>query len=53
MSDDPAGKRDFFVSFNKADRLWATWIVHRKRFIADHTAPRDTGASVFGQYNRV
>jgi hypothetical protein len=26
MSDDPAGRRDFFVSFNRADRLWATWI---------------------------
>ena len=28
--DDPpggaAGKRDFFVSFNQADRPWATWI---------------------------
>ena len=26
MSDGPAGKRDFFVSFNQADRAWATWI---------------------------
>jgi hypothetical protein len=26
MSDGPAGRRDFFVSFNQADRLWATWI---------------------------
>lgn len=26
MSDDPTGRRDFFVSFNRADRLWATWI---------------------------
>src|SRR3954447_12711971 len=24
--DDPDHKRDFFVSFNKADRNWATWI---------------------------
>src|SRR3954463_14035045 len=24
--DDPDHKRDFFVSFNKADRDWATWI---------------------------
>jgi hypothetical protein len=26
MSDAPEGKRDFFVSFNQADRAWATWI---------------------------
>jgi hypothetical protein len=26
MSDDPGSKRDFFVSFNQADRFWATWI---------------------------
>ena len=24
--DAPDGKRDFFVSFNQADRAWATWI---------------------------
>src|SRR3954467_450086 len=24
--DNLAIKRDFFVSFNKADRVWATWI---------------------------
>jgi len=26
MSDGTADRRDFFVSFNQADRLWATWI---------------------------
>src|SRR3954468_601677 len=26
LDDPPAGKRDFFVSFNQADRAWATWI---------------------------
>ena len=26
MSDAPNGKRDFFISFNRADRAWATWI---------------------------
>jgi TIR domain len=26
MTDAPDDKRDFFVSFNKADRGWATWI---------------------------
>jgi hypothetical protein len=26
MTDAPDGKRDFFVSFNRADRAWATWI---------------------------
>ena len=26
MTDISEGKRDFFVSFNKADRAWATWI---------------------------
>src|SRR3954449_1293247 len=26
MADSPTSKRDFFVSFNKADRRWATWI---------------------------
>jgi internalin A len=26
MTDLADGKRDFFVSFNKADRSWATWI---------------------------
>ena len=26
MSDPADGKRDFFVSFNQADRAWATWI---------------------------
>src|SRR3954449_5362028 len=25
-SEDMGTKRDFFVSFNKADRGWATWI---------------------------
>src|SRR3954453_3168795 len=26
LTDDPGNRRDFFVSFNKADRAWATWI---------------------------
>src|SRR5512135_458797 len=26
MADSVDGKRDFFVSFNQADRTWATWI---------------------------
>jgi hypothetical protein len=26
MSINPASRRDFFVSYNQADRLWATWI---------------------------
>jgi hypothetical protein len=26
MTDASDGKRDFFVSFNQADRAWATWI---------------------------
>jgi tetratricopeptide (TPR) repeat protein len=26
MADARGGKRDFFVSFNQADRAWATWI---------------------------
>jgi hypothetical protein len=26
MTDGPGPKRDFFVSFNQADRAWATWI---------------------------
>src|SRR3712207_9134663 len=26
MTDVSDGKRDFFVSFNQADRAWATWI---------------------------
>src|SRR3954468_15795847 len=26
LDDPPAGKRDFFISFNQADRAWATWI---------------------------
>ena len=26
MTDDPNHRREFFVSFNKADREWATWI---------------------------
>jgi hypothetical protein len=26
LSDDPVEKRHFFVSFNEADRTWATWI---------------------------
>src|SRR3954470_2913352 len=26
LTDNLAIKRDFFVSFNKADRAWATWI---------------------------
>ena len=26
MTDIPDDKRDFFVSFNQADRAWATWI---------------------------
>ena len=26
MSEGSADKRDFFISFNQADRTWATWI---------------------------
>jgi hypothetical protein len=26
MANGPTSKRDFFISFNKADRAWATWI---------------------------
>jgi hypothetical protein len=26
MTENPDDKRDFFVSFNQADRLWASWI---------------------------
>src|SRR3954453_22384356 len=26
MTNSPDGKRDFFISFNKADRAWATWV---------------------------
>src|SRR5512135_3764556 len=26
MTDASDGKRDFFISFNQADRVWATWI---------------------------
>src|SRR4051794_7212585 len=26
ITSSPGGKRAFFVSFNKADRAWATWI---------------------------
>jgi hypothetical protein len=26
MTDASDGKRDFFISFNQADRAWATWI---------------------------
>ena len=26
MTEGSADKRDFFVSFNQADRTWATWI---------------------------
>jgi hypothetical protein len=26
MTDAPDGERDFFVSFTRADRAWATWI---------------------------
>src|SRR4051812_37689692 len=26
MTDIADGKRDFFISFNQADRAWATWI---------------------------
>ena len=26
MTDASDHKRDFFVSFNQADRAWATWI---------------------------
>ena len=26
MTNAPDGKRDFFVSFNRTDRAWATWI---------------------------
>ena len=26
MTPDPAAKKDFFISYNKADRGWAEWI---------------------------
>jgi hypothetical protein len=26
MTNASDGKRDFFISFNHADRAWATWI---------------------------
>jgi hypothetical protein len=26
MTDSTNGKRDFFISFNQADRAWAAWI---------------------------
>src|SRR3954468_7792835 len=26
MANGSASKRDFFISFNQADRAWATWI---------------------------
>src|SRR3954465_14598622 len=26
MPNTPDGTRDFFISFNKADRVWATWV---------------------------
>ena len=26
MTNASDGKRDFFVSFNQADRAWATWV---------------------------
>ena len=28
MTDAPDGKRDFFVSFNQADRMLAEWIAY-------------------------
>jgi hypothetical protein len=40
MSNVQASKRDFFISFNKADRLWATWIAW---------VLEETGYSVFFQ----
>lgn len=40
MTDAPDGKRDFFVSFNQADRTWATWIAW---------ALEEAGYSVFFQ----
>ena len=40
MSDPADGKRDFFVSFNQADRAWATWIAW---------ALEEAGYSVFFQ----
>jgi hypothetical protein len=40
MADAPGGKRDFFVSFNQADRAWATWIAW---------ALEEAGYSVFFQ----
>ena len=27
MTTDPAPKKDFFISYNKADKAWAEWIV--------------------------
>src|SRR5881392_805025 len=35
---DPTEKKDFFISYNKADREWAEWIAQQLRF--GH-APRD------------
>jgi hypothetical protein len=26
MTDAPGGQRDFFISYNQADRTWAEWI---------------------------
>jgi hypothetical protein len=40
MSNDSVSKRDFFISFNQADRLWATWIAW---------VLEETGYSVFFQ----
>ena len=40
MTDTSDGKRDFFVSFNQADRAWATWIAW---------ALEEAGYSVFFQ----
>src|SRR3954468_23061247 len=40
MANGSASKRDFFISFNKADRAWATWIAW---------VLEDAGYSVFFQ----
>ena len=40
MTDATDGRRDFFVSFNQADRDWATWIAW---------VLEETGYSVFFQ----
>jgi hypothetical protein len=44
MTDASDGKRDFFVSFTRADRAWATWIAW---------ALEGAGYSVFFQGSRI